>query len=72
MAEFYRLESDRCQNQFVLTEHNCAIAKVAKFFPVVCAHELEMFAALLPDCTIERPHWINNGDRCCGYLIRAK
>ena len=65
MAECYPIES----NQFMFTEHNCAIADVAETFPSVCGHELEMFSAVLPDCTIERTHRINNGEHRCGYLI---
>jgi DeoR family suf operon transcriptional repressor len=33
---------------------------------------LEMFGAILPDCAIERTHWINNGEHSCGYLIQLK
>jgi DeoR family suf operon transcriptional repressor len=55
----------------MLREHNCAISNVAESFPSVCGHELEMFAAVLPDCTVERTHWINNGEHQCGYLIKA-
>ncbi|MDJ0546708.1 MAG: iron-sulfur cluster biosynthesis transcriptional regulator SufR, partial [Microcystis sp. M53601_WE4] len=25
-----------------------------------------------PDCTIERTHWINQGEQRCGYLIKCK
>jgi len=41
-------------------------------YPSICGHELEMFALLLPDCTIERTHWINQGEQRCGYLIKCK
>ena len=57
---------------FILAEHHCAISEVAESYPTVCGHELEMFAAILPDCTIERTHWINEGEHNCGYLIKAK
>jgi DeoR family suf operon transcriptional repressor len=76
MAEWYPLESNHVNNgaghQFMLTEHNCAISNVAESFPSVCGHELEMFAAVLPDCTVERTHWINQGEHRCGYLIKAR
>jgi DeoR family transcriptional regulator, suf operon transcriptional repressor len=76
MAEWYPLdESDGHSEggtQFILTEHNCAISQVATSFPSVCGHELEMFAAALQDCKVERTHWIVNGEHRCGYLIRAK
>jgi len=67
MAESYTIEP----NQFILVEHNCAISNVAESFPSVCGHELEMFAAVLPDCLVERTHWINDGEHQCGYLIKA-
>lgn len=75
MAEWYALEPSHLNHslshQFMLREHNCAISNVAESFPSVCGHELEMFAAVLPDCTVERTHWINNGEHQCGYLIKA-
>jgi DeoR family transcriptional regulator, suf operon transcriptional repressor len=55
---------------FIIAEHNCAISNVAESFPSVCGHELEMFAAILPDCTVERTHWMINGEPRCGYLVR--
>ncbi|HBB30798.1 MAG TPA: iron-sulfur cluster biosynthesis transcriptional regulator SufR [Cyanobacteria bacterium UBA8803] len=75
MAEWYLLEPNEANphgtEQFILKEHNCAISNVAESFPSVCGHELEMFAAVLPDCLVERTHWINNGQHECGYLIKA-
>jgi DeoR family suf operon transcriptional repressor len=75
MAEWYALEPSNVDSgighQFILAEHNCAISNVAESYPSVCGHELEMFAAVLPDCTVERTHWINNGEHQCGYLIQA-
>ncbi len=71
MAELHQ-RSQQQKQQFVLVEHNCAISEVAESYPSVCGHELEMFAAVLPDCTVERTHWINNGEHLCGYLIQAK
>ena len=66
MAEYYPVESN---NSFMFTEHNCAISDVAETFPSVCGHELEMFSLVLPDCTVERTHWLINGEHRCGYLI---
>ena len=57
---------------YLLAEHHCAISDVAESYPTVCGHELEMFAEILPDCIIERTHWINEGEHNCGYLIRFK
>lgn len=56
---------------FLLMEHHCAIAEVAESFPVVCGNELEMFESILPDCTVERTQWINEGEHQCGYIIQA-
>ena len=72
MAEWYPLDSSDTGYQFIMTEHNCAISNIAESFPSVCGHELEMFAALLPDCTVERTHWIINGEHRCGYLLQAR
>jgi DeoR family transcriptional regulator, suf operon transcriptional repressor len=78
MAEYHSVESDEessadiLGDRFVLIEHNCAISNVAESFPSVCGHELEMFAAVLPDCTVERTHWIINGEHRCGYLVQAR
>lgn len=69
MAELHPVAETEPE-QFILAEHNCAISEVAESFPKVCDHELEMFAAILPDCTVERTHWLNNGEHRCGYLIR--
>ncbi|MBE9126655.1 MULTISPECIES: iron-sulfur cluster biosynthesis transcriptional regulator SufR [unclassified Coleofasciculus] len=75
MAEWYAVETSQlnhnASSQFILKEHNCAISNVAESFPSVCGHELEMFAAVLPDCTVERTHWINHGEHQCGYLIKS-
>jgi DeoR family suf operon transcriptional repressor len=69
MAELHLAETS---NQFILAEHHCAISDVAESYPTVCGHELEMFGAILPDCTIERIHWLNSGEHSCGYLIQPK
>ncbi len=58
--------------KFFLAEHNCAIQELASSYPSVCSHELQMFAAVLPDCTVERTNWINDGEHRCGYLIQEK
>lgn len=60
------------RERFVVTEYNCAISHIAESFPSVCGHELEMFAAALQNCTVERTHWLVNGEHRCGYLIQAK
>jgi DeoR family suf operon transcriptional repressor len=70
MAELHQVASK--QQQFILVEHNCAISDVAESYPSICGHELEMFAAVLPDCIVTRTHWINDGEHLCGYSIEAK
>ena len=76
MAECYQVESNDSGSDngasYIMTEHNCAISSVAESFPSVCGHELEMFATVLPDCTVERTHWIVNGEHRCGYLVQAR
>jgi DeoR family transcriptional regulator, suf operon transcriptional repressor len=71
MAEWHPAEESGA-SRFIMIEHNCAISGVAESFPSVCGHELEMFATLLPDCTIERTHWIIGGEQRCGYLVQAR
>ncbi len=73
MAELHPIK-DKNSNQesYILAEHHCAISEVAESFPTVCGHELEMFSEVLPDCIIERTHWLNNGEHNCGYLIQKK
>lgn len=68
MAELHSTVESNLE-KYILAEHNCAISEVAESFPTVCGHELEMFAAILPDCTVERTQWINDGEHNCGYLI---
>lgn len=75
MAEWYAVNSsdlDKGTSRFIMTEHNCAISNVAESFPSVCEHELQMFATVLPDCVVERTHWIINGEHRCGYLVQAQ
>lgn len=70
MAELYPGKPQ--PKQFILVEHNCAISEVAESYPSICGHELEMFAAVLPDCIIQRTQWINDGEHRCGYSIQPK
>jgi DeoR family suf operon transcriptional repressor len=73
MAELYCLNQPEDQEKkFFIAEHNCAILDVAGSYPQVCENELEMFASLFPDCTVERTNWLNNGEHRCGYLITKK
>ena len=74
MAEYHLVDVNDCfeSDRFILMEHNCAISNVAESFPSICGHELEMFAAVLPDCTVERTHWIIDGEHRCGYLVQVR
>lgn len=76
MAELHlvnRKNANQRQTEgYILAEHHCAISNVAESYPTVCDHELQMFAAILPDCTVERTHWINEGEHNCGYLIQKR
>lgn len=74
MAEWYGIEPDETspQTRFMVTEYNCAIASIAESFPRVCDHELALFAAALPDCYVERTHWMIGGEHRCGYLIQGQ
>ena len=71
MAECYPANEED-ERAFVITEYNCAIAHIAESYPTVCGHELAMFAIALPDCSVERTHWLVNGEHQCGYLVKAK
>lgn len=68
VTEWFAMEATA---NFVFTEYNCAIAHVAESFPIVCSHELEMFATVL-DCPVERTHWMVDGEHRCGYLIKGQ
>ncbi|HEY9616138.1 MAG TPA: iron-sulfur cluster biosynthesis transcriptional regulator SufR [Microcoleaceae cyanobacterium] len=78
MAEWYAVDhaneatiATDTVDRFILTEYNCAISHIAESFPSVCGHELEMFAVAL-ECSVERTHWLVNGEHRCGYLIQPK
>lgn len=76
MAEWHRVEdvedAAEVQPRFIITEYNCAISQIAESFPSVCGHELQMFELALEHCSVERTHWIVNGEHRCGYLIQPR
>jgi DeoR family transcriptional regulator, suf operon transcriptional repressor len=80
MAEWHEVEpdGDRCQVSckigpcYIITEYNCAISHIAESFPSVCGHELEMFQVALSDCTVQRTHWLVQGEHRCGYLVQER
>jgi DeoR family suf operon transcriptional repressor len=57
---------------YIITEYNCAISHIAESFPSVCGHELEMFQLALSDCSVQRTHWLVQGEHRCGYLIAQR
>ncbi|MEO0869258.1 MAG: iron-sulfur cluster biosynthesis transcriptional regulator SufR [Cyanobacteria bacterium J06642_11] len=69
MAELHQGDDE---NTYIITEYNCAISQVAESYPAVCGHELAMFAVALPDCQVERTHWLVRGENLCGYRIQKK
>ena len=73
-AEGYmtELHSGDDENTYIITEYNCAISEVAASYPAVCGHELSMFAVALPDCQVDRTHWLVRGEHLCGYKIQKK
>jgi len=76
MAEWHAVEPDGeiCATGpcYMITEYNCAISHIAENFPSVCGHELEMFQRALPDCAVQRTHWLVEGEHRCGYLVQAE
>lgn len=66
------VDENAAGDRFIITEYHCAISHIAESFPSVCGHELEMFEVALQDCSVERTHWLVNGEHRCGYLIQPK
>ena len=57
----------------VLTEHNCAIHKIAEHHPAVCAQELSLLRRVLgPDVEVTRLSHAMAGDAACTYCIRPR
>ena len=68
MADCTRAEG----GDFVVSEHNCAIARVAGSWPTACAHELALFQQLAgPDVEVERIAHIQAGDPVGAYVLWA-
>ena len=60
-------------DSLVLTEHNCAIHKVAEHHPVVCAQELSLLRRVLgPGVEVTRVAHTMAGDAACTYCIRRR
>ena len=67
MAEWKQLD----QRTFQITEHNCAIARVAQQCQHACMCELAMFRELL-QATVNRQEHIIAGDPCCRYIVQSR
>lgn len=67
LATFQEVGPDR----YVIIEHNCAIAAVAKRYNQACNSELEFIRTVLPDASVTRISHMISGDRRCAYEITA-
>jgi predicted ArsR family transcriptional regulator len=60
------------EDHWLVSEHNCAIARVAGAWPTACNHELALFRQLAgPGVDVERVAHIQSGDPVCAYVLRA-
>jgi predicted ArsR family transcriptional regulator len=67
MADCQAIEGER----WLVQEHNCAIARVAKVHPPACANELALFRQLAgPDVQVDRVAHMQAGDSVCAYVFR--
>ena len=58
-------------DEFVLTENNCAVHRVAEHHPAVCAMELSLLRRVLgPEVEVTRQSHAMTGDAVCSYRIR--
>jgi DeoR family suf operon transcriptional repressor len=68
LAEWSKGDGD---DDFVLTENNCAVHRVAENHPAVCALELTLLRRVLgPDVEVTRKSHAMTGDAVCSYCIR--
>ncbi|GBC81976.1 hypothetical protein HRbin10_01094 [bacterium HR10] len=64
----YMARWQKTERGYVLTEHNCAIAHVARAYPQPCRTELAFFRELL-GVEVTRVNHIASGGTCCSYVI---
>ncbi len=64
----YMADLKEGEEEFELVEHNCPISQVAREFPEVCHHELELFKELI-GLPVERVHHMMDGGHACVYKI---
>jgi len=68
--EGYMAESCRLSpGTFLITEHNCAIAHIAREYPQVCHTEL-CFLAQMIGAAIHRECHVLKGDSECSYIVQ--
>jgi predicted ArsR family transcriptional regulator len=66
LAEWSMVAGD----EFVLTENNCAVHRVAEHHPGVCAMELSLLRRVLgPEVEVTRQSHAMTGDAVCSYCI---
>jgi len=68
----YLAEASHHRGRHVITEHNCAIASVARRYGQACTSELDFIRAVLPDANVQRISHMVQGDRHCGYEVTAR
>jgi len=68
--EGYLAAVEETDDGYLLVEHNCAIAAVARRYHQACTTELALVAAVLGDVTVERVEHLVAGDHRCAYWIR--
>lgn len=64
----YMADLKQENGDYLLVEHNCPIAKIAKEFPEICHHEMKLFKDLL-GVSLERQDHMMEGDHVCMYRI---
>lgn len=57
------------EDQYLLREHNCPIANVAKEYKIACQCELEMFKEVL-QTEVARVNCYADGERYCSFSIQ--
>lgn len=60
-------------DEFILTENNCAVHRVAERYPAVCAMELALLRRVMgPDVEVTRVAHTMAGDPVCAYRMRPR
>ena len=59
-------------DHYLVVEHNCAIAAVARRYGQACTSEIDFIRTVLPDATVTRVSHMVSGDRRCAYDVQAR